>query len=234
MVPGGAADAATTPTPALVPQPVSIKAAPGPAFTLTKETRIVVAPHSAAAKSAAKALAAILRPSTGYPLPVTRQARATAGQPRCAAEGRWPQGARHGGVPARRLGRHGEPDRTHRGRALPRRADLATAAAAARGGEHRPARAVDHRRRAHHRPSAVRLARSDARRVTALLRRRRGQALHRPARHVQGQRAAPAPRRRPGLADPDRQLAPADDVRRQHRGRRRTGRLLHEGAVRAS
>ena len=41
-VPGGAADAATTAIPALVPQPVSVKPAPGPTFTLTKATRIVV------------------------------------------------------------------------------------------------------------------------------------------------------------------------------------------------
>ncbi len=69
-VPGGTAGAATTTMPDVVPKPVSVKPARGPAFTLTEATRIVVPKHSAAAESAAQALARILRPSTGYPLPV--------------------------------------------------------------------------------------------------------------------------------------------------------------------
>ena len=69
-VPGGAAGAATTTTPPLVPQPVSITTVPGPPFTLTAATRILVQPGSEAAESAGHALARILRPSTGYPLPV--------------------------------------------------------------------------------------------------------------------------------------------------------------------
>ena len=58
----------------------------------------------------------------------------------------------------------------------------------------------------------------------------RGQALHRPRVALQAEQAAPAPGRRPGLADPGRQLAAAHDVRRQPRGRRYAGRPLHEGA----
>ena len=49
----------------------------------------------------------------------------------------------------------------------------------------------------------------------------RRRALHRPDRALQAQPPAPAPVRRPGLADRDRHLAAAGDARRQHRGRRR-------------
>ena len=60
----------------------------------------------------------------------------------------------------------------------------------------------------------------------------RGQAVHRPDRAVQDQPPAPAPRRRPGLADRDRELAAAGHARRADGGRRRRGRLLHAGRVR--
>jgi hexosaminidase len=69
-VTGGAASAAATTTPGVVPKPVSVEPRPGAPFTLTSASRILVPAHSAAAESAAKALAGILRPSTGYPLPV--------------------------------------------------------------------------------------------------------------------------------------------------------------------
>ncbi|MGH3986865.1 MAG: beta-N-acetylhexosaminidase, partial [Pseudonocardiaceae bacterium] len=68
--PGGAALATTVTTPPIVPQPVSISATPGAQFTLTPTTRILTGSDSAAVTSAARALAGILRPSTGYPLPI--------------------------------------------------------------------------------------------------------------------------------------------------------------------
>jgi hexosaminidase len=69
-VTGGAASAAATTTPGVVPKPVSVEPRPGAPFTLTSASRILVPADSAAAESAATALAGILRPSTGYPLPV--------------------------------------------------------------------------------------------------------------------------------------------------------------------
>jgi hexosaminidase len=74
-VTGGAARAAATTTPGVVPKPVSVEPRPGAPFTLTSASRILVPAHSAAAESAAKALAGILRPSTGYPLPVVADGR---------------------------------------------------------------------------------------------------------------------------------------------------------------
>ena len=84
-------------------------------------------------------------------------------------------------------------------------------------------------RRADRGPPAVRLARRHARRGAALLRPRRRQALHRPDGALQVQPPAPAPLRRSGLAHRDQVVAESDDARRQHRGRRRAGRLLHAG-----
>ena len=57
--------------------------------------------------------------------------------------------------------------------------------------------------------------------VAPLLRRRRGQALHRSDRALQAEPAAPAPVRRPGLARSRSQVARPDDARRRHRSRRR-------------
>lgn len=80
----GSGVAAATPAktaqeqPAVIPAPVSMKAVPGQSFTLTPTTRILVAPDSPRARSAATALAEILRPSTGYPFPVSDQRDAPA------------------------------------------------------------------------------------------------------------------------------------------------------------
>ena len=62
--------------------------------------------------------------------------------------------------------------------------------------------------------AALRLARRDARRRPPLLRRRRGQALHRPDRALQDQPSAPAPLRRSGLAHRDQVVAEPDGPRR--------------------
>jgi hexosaminidase len=64
--PAGADVAPVTP-PQVVPVPVSMTTMPGQSFTLGHGARIVVAPGG---RSVAEQLAAILRPSTGYPLPV--------------------------------------------------------------------------------------------------------------------------------------------------------------------
>lgn len=60
-------DSATT-TPRIVPAPVSMRTVPGQLFTLTPQAKIVSG--SKAADGVAAALAGIVRPSTGYPLPV--------------------------------------------------------------------------------------------------------------------------------------------------------------------
>ncbi|CAK7284363.1 hypothetical protein SGPA1_30236 [Streptomyces misionensis JCM 4497] len=135
------------------------------------------------------------------------------------------------GVPAAQRPRRRHPHRGHPGRSLPRCADAASAAAGRRGEEDgEPAELVDRRR--HHRgPAPLRLPRRHAGRLPALLRRRPGEAVHRRTRPVQGQRAASAPQRRPGLAHRRRLLAAPRVLRRRHRGRRRQGRLLHQGAV---
>ena len=64
------ADVAPITPPRLVPVPVSMTTVPGQSFTLGHGARIVVAPWANAALPVAQQLAAILRPSTGYPLPV--------------------------------------------------------------------------------------------------------------------------------------------------------------------
>jgi hexosaminidase len=61
------ADVAPVTPPQVVPVPVSMTTVPGQSFTLAHGARIVVAPGG---RSVAEQLAAILRPSTGYPLPV--------------------------------------------------------------------------------------------------------------------------------------------------------------------
>src|SRR5437899_8427796 len=55
----------------LVPQPSSLHTLPGQTFTLTPFARIVVPAHSPDATAAAGYLTSVLRPSTGYRLPVT-------------------------------------------------------------------------------------------------------------------------------------------------------------------
>ena len=62
------ASATSGAAPRLVPKPVSMTVGTG-AFTLTRDTRIVAVPGTAAADLAAY-LAAYLRPATGYPIPV--------------------------------------------------------------------------------------------------------------------------------------------------------------------
>ncbi|MDW5324886.1 family 20 glycosylhydrolase [Plantactinospora sp. KLBMP9567] len=66
-VPGGAAQ--------VVPVPASAVPVPGETFTLAPQSRIVVGPDGdAETAGVADGLAALLRPSTGYPLPVTAAA----------------------------------------------------------------------------------------------------------------------------------------------------------------
>lgn len=73
-VPGAAASPPSTdPAPAIIPAPTSVTSTPGESFTLTPGTRILVGSDSSGAMAAATALAEILRPSTGYPFPVSRQ-----------------------------------------------------------------------------------------------------------------------------------------------------------------
>jgi hexosaminidase len=55
----------------IVPEPVSLHTLPGQNYSLTPFTRIVVPAHSPDATAAADYLASVLRPSTGYRLPVT-------------------------------------------------------------------------------------------------------------------------------------------------------------------
>ncbi len=150
---------------------------------------------------------------------------------RSAARRAGRQGARRGGLPAPLRRPLGHPHRRPPGRPLPRCADAAAAAARERREAHRAARPVADSRRDHHRHPALRLPRRDARRLAALLHRRPGQALYRPAGPLQDQHPASASLRRPGLADRHRVLAESDHVRRQHPGRRRPRRLLHQGRL---
>lgn len=64
------ADVAPVTPPRLVPVPVSMTTVPGQSFTLGHGARIVAAPGANGGLPVAQQLAAILRPSTGYPLPV--------------------------------------------------------------------------------------------------------------------------------------------------------------------
>ncbi|MFL6056519.1 MAG: beta-N-acetylhexosaminidase [Actinoallomurus sp.] len=63
------ARSATT-TPRIVPAPASVRTVPGRSFTLTRNTRIVVASRSREVAGVAAFLAGLVRPSTGYRLPV--------------------------------------------------------------------------------------------------------------------------------------------------------------------
>jgi hexosaminidase len=69
----GATADVSTPAAPVIPVPSSMTPAEGPAFQITPATRILVDSDSAQAWNAAAELAEILRPSTGYPLPVSRQ-----------------------------------------------------------------------------------------------------------------------------------------------------------------
>lgn len=61
----------------VVPVPVSMRTVPGASFSLSRDTRIVVAGRSRHTVEVAEDLAAILRRSTGYRLPVTQHGRAS-------------------------------------------------------------------------------------------------------------------------------------------------------------
>ncbi len=65
------ADSTPAGPPQLVPLPVSTATLPGETFVVEADTRIAVAPGSADAVGVAADLAAIMRPSTGYPLPIS-------------------------------------------------------------------------------------------------------------------------------------------------------------------
>lgn len=54
----------------IVPEPVRVRPAPGAAYTITPETRIYTEPGSAEAAGVGEYLAGLLRPPTGYDLPV--------------------------------------------------------------------------------------------------------------------------------------------------------------------
>ena len=65
------ADTAPTGPAQIVPVPAELASVPGETFVLRPDTRIVVAAGGAEAVPVADGLAAIMRPSTGYPLPVS-------------------------------------------------------------------------------------------------------------------------------------------------------------------
>jgi hexosaminidase len=56
--------------PRIIPAPVSMNTVPGQSFTLTRHTKIVVGSRSGGVAGVAAFLAGLVRPSTGYPLPV--------------------------------------------------------------------------------------------------------------------------------------------------------------------
>ena len=78
----------------------------------------------------------------------------------------------------------------------------------------------------------LRVPRGDARRRAPLPDRRHRQGVHRPCGRTEVQRPAPAPHRRSGLAPPARLPSEADRARLRHVGRRRSGRVLHQGGLR--
>ncbi|MEV5750276.1 beta-N-acetylhexosaminidase [Actinoallomurus sp. NPDC052308] len=61
---------AVTAVPQIIPAPASMRTVPGKSFTLTRATKIVVASRSRDAAGVATFLAGLVRPSTGYRLPV--------------------------------------------------------------------------------------------------------------------------------------------------------------------
>ena len=136
---GGVAEANQV---AVIPAPAALHAGGRP-FTLTRDTRIVA--KTRAAQTVAEQLAGVLRPSTGYALPVPRHDRHAVERHRAAAVRRRRERRRRG-LPTRRDRRRRHAPRADRGRAVPRRADAAAAAAGRGRGAHRPARTVDGRR----------------------------------------------------------------------------------------
>jgi hexosaminidase len=75
LVIGGSAataDVAAATPPQVVPVPVSMTTVPGQSFTVGRGARIVVPTAASDTLPVAQQLAAILRPSTGYPLPVVQ------------------------------------------------------------------------------------------------------------------------------------------------------------------
>ena len=173
------------------------------------------------ARRVAAGLAALLRRPTGFPLPVV------AGGPG-AADGVVSLEVADVGLGAEgyrlRVDRaRGAAARRDRRGPLPRRPDAAPAAARRGRAALPPARPLaDRRRHVTDRPRyAYRGAMLDVSRHFFTV--ARGGALHRRARALQAQQAAPAPQRRPGLAHRRRPLAAAGPARRAHRGRRRPG-----------
>ena len=225
-----AADASAPPAfSAVIPKPLASTPGRG-VFTLPPDARIE-AGSGAGVRAAAAQLAALLRPPTGYALPIDSAAGTVPWTCLVPARPRAQVVARRRGVRAQRRANRRDADRAPRHGTPPRHPDAAPAAAdrdRAPGGAAGP---VAHPHRHDPRPAAVRVARSDARRRAALLRRRGRQALHRPARALQAEPPAPAPDGRPGLAHRDPVVAETRNARREHGGRRRPGRLLHAGGV---
>src|SRR5215204_5701492 len=80
----------------VVPVPAEVQADPGDSFQITQATRIAVAPGSTAAATVGRYLRDILRPATGYVLPLTKadgfgpgniQLRLSGADPRVGQEG---------------------------------------------------------------------------------------------------------------------------------------------------
>ena len=203
------ASAAVVSLQSVVPAPVSVQPAAGVTYTLPPDAGIYTQPARAAA-DVGTYLAGILRRSTGYALPVTTATRHPDQRHLAAAHRRRPERRRRG-LPARRDRRRVVDPGADGRRALQRRADAAAAAAGRRsraptvqpgpwvvpGG-----RIVDYPRFA--------LPRRDARRGPALPPGRDASSGYIDRdRPVQDQLPAPAPLRRPGLADRHRLLAAA-------------------------
>ena len=190
----------------VIPLPASIDVSHGQFVTLGVASRIVVSPDDDDLRGVATQLAEALRPSTGFVWPVI--ASTAAG----ATPGTAPDitlvldvamtsrreayrleatttGVRLSAATAEGLFRATQTLRQLLAAGHPRPVAAAGAVAVA-----------DRRDR---RRAALRVARRHARRRAPLLQRRRGEALHRPARALQDQRPAPAPDRRPGLAHRD-------------------------------
>ena len=215
----------------VIPRPLAQAPERG-AFTLEPSTQIVVRSASPAARRVGELLATSLRPATGFRLPLAVGSRGegngdivlalATGDRSLGDEGyrlvvdgagvtvtaRRPAGLFWGTQTLRQL--------------------LPAAIEAGRA----PTRAVADPARDGPRPAAVRLARDDARRGAALLRRERCQAADRPHEPLQAQPPPPAPDGRPGMAARDPLMAAACEPRWPDGSGRREGRSLHAAAVR--